>query len=333
MTHRAVHALLATTLGAGVLTGCTPADRPDAGRATPTADAASEPAVTAGDTAPATPGPTAPASDPTTPAPAVAIDGVDAARVMAVVEDLAGAGPRPAGSAGDTAARAYVLDAFRAVGWTVREETVPLPQGGTTANVVATPPRVSLDAPHLVVGAHLDTVAGSPGANDNASGIGVLLAVATELADEFDRLPEPVVLVAFGAEEYQPSEPREHHVGSAAYVDAHGDVVAAMVSVDMVGRGEAMCLCTLRGRYDGLAGVLAETATAAGLSGVRRESHGDVSDHGPFALAGIPAAHLWTFDEPARHTAEDTADRVRPEDLRRAGDLVLAWLRGDGREP
>ncbi len=43
------------------------------------------------------------------------------------------------------------------------------------------------DAPHLVVGAHLDTVPQAPGAEDNASGVGVLLAAA----DGRRRAPDP----------------------------------------------------------------------------------------------------------------------------------------------
>lgn len=267
--------------------------------------------------------------------PAPVIGSADADLAMDVVRRLADeVGPRPAGSPSDAEARAYVLDAFRAAGWTVQEERFALPQGGTSANVIATPPRVSLDAPHLVVGAHLDTVEGSPGGNDNASGVAVLVAVATELGDELAELPEPVVLVAFGAEEYQPSEPRQHHVGSQAYVDAHGAQVPAMLSVDMVGHGELTCICHLRDSHDDLARLLAGLAEDRGVGEqFRVEARGDISDHGPFALAGIPAAHLWTYDQAIRHTPQDTADRVHAEDLARAADLVLAWLRGGARTP
>ncbi|MBW3620194.1 MAG: M20/M25/M40 family metallo-hydrolase [Actinobacteria bacterium] len=246
---------------------------------------------------------------------------------MAVVTALAGdIGPRAAGTPGDEAARRYVVAALRTAGWSVREEVVPLPQGGTTANVVARLPGASLGRPHVVVGAHLDTVAGTPGANDNATGVGVLVALAEELADEQPVLRHPVVLVAFGAEEYQPSEPRRHHLGSQAYADLRADVVVEMLGVDMVGNGPTTCLCWLRGTDDELARRLAEVADAEGLS-VRAEARGDISDHGPFAHAGVPAAFLWTFDDGVLHTPADTSDRIRAEDLDRAGRLVLAWLR------
>jgi aminopeptidase YwaD len=251
----------------------------------------------------------------------------DVDRALDVVRRLADdIGPRPAGTDADAAARAEVAAAWRDAGWVVTEEEVALPQGGSTANVVATLPGTDRAAPHVVLGAHLDTVAGSPGANDNATGVGVLVALADELADEADRLDPPVVLVAFAAEEFQPSEPREHHLGSAAYAAAHAPAVTRMVSVDMVGHGTPTCLCWLGD--DALARELADVAEAAGIAGFRPASVGDVSDHGPFVAAGVPAVLLWTHRDGVYHTPADTSDRLHPEDLARTGELLLAWLRG-----
>lgn len=52
-------------------------------------------------------------------------------------------------------------------------------------NVLAEPPAVTPEAPVLLVGAHYDTVPGSPGANDNGSGVVAVL----ELARRFARRP------------------------------------------------------------------------------------------------------------------------------------------------
>ncbi|MFN2556613.1 MAG: M28 family metallopeptidase [Nitriliruptorales bacterium] len=235
-------------------------------------------------------------------------------------------GPRPAGSTRDELARALVAAEFRAAGWTVDEEPFPLPQGGASANVVAwrgEDDRARIrPGRYVVIGAHLDTVEGSPGANDNASGVGVLVALARELADE--TLEVPVVLVAFGAEEYQPSQPPRHHVGSEQFAARHaGDVIAAL-SVDMVANGEVTCICWLRGSPDTLAARLHTLAPQAGFA-VRSE--GDFSDHGPFAARLLPAAVLWTGKDGVYHTPRDTVDLLEVEDLRRAGDLTLAFLR------
>ena len=81
--------------------------------------------------------------------------------------------------------------------------------------------------PPVVVGAHYDTVPGCPGADDNATGVAVLL----ELAQQFACLPprRPVHLVAFDLEEYG-------LVGSRAYVKSlKGAPIHLMMSLEMLG--------------------------------------------------------------------------------------------------
>jgi len=63
--------------------------------------------------------------------------------------------------------------------------------------------------PPLLIGAHYDTVSGSPGADDNASGLVVLLEVASQLSVQ--PLARPVWLVAFCLEE-------QDRLGSQAFV-------------------------------------------------------------------------------------------------------------------
>jgi hypothetical protein len=111
-------------------------------------------------------------------------------------------GVRRPNTEGDEQTREMLTEAFEAAGWTVELDWFDLPQGGQSANVVATwPGRGPWVEPHVLVGAHIDTVPGSPGANDNASGVGVLVAMAHQLADEMPTFPFGVVLVGFGAEE------------------------------------------------------------------------------------------------------------------------------------
>ena len=99
-------------------------------------------------------------------------------------------GPRPDGSPAEARAAAYIQKIFADAGYRVRFEPFALPGGGESANVIAFLPDPAFDPQrdrHLLVGAHYDTVLGSPGANDNASGTAVLLEVARALAPA--RLP------------------------------------------------------------------------------------------------------------------------------------------------
>jgi Zn-dependent M28 family amino/carboxypeptidase len=233
---------------------------------------------------------------------------------------VARTGPRPAGSAAEAAARELLAVTWAATGWRVTTEAFPLPQGGESANLVAWRGEDPRAAEHVVVGSHIDTVAGSPGANDNASGIGVLVALADELADED---VGPLVLVAFGAEENQPSTPREHHIGSEAYAAVYADRVTAMLSVDMIAHGSSTCLCWYRNGPS----ALAEELRALTDEGFHVEARGDISDHVPFAARGVPAALLWTGRSPGYHGPGDTVDLLRPGDIARTAELVLRWLR------
>lgn len=293
------------------------------------AGAPTDPAPAARDTGagspPTTAAPPSPSPSPS-PSPHPELGTFDPGAALEVAARLAvEVGPRPAGSPGDGAARRLVRGLLEEAGWSVVEEAVALPQGGSSANLVAARRAGDLRGPHVVIGAHLDTVAGSPGANDNGSGVGVLVALARELADE--PASPPVVLVAFAAEEVQPVESRRHHVGSEAYARRHGDQVAAMLSVDMVGTGTSTCICWLDGGPPTLARHLEALARQRGIAPVEVQAEGDFSDHGPFARRGLAAAHLWGGPDPRHHRPGDTPEHLEADAVQRAGALALALAR------
>ena len=81
----------------------------------------------------------------------------------------------------------------------------------------------------VLVGAHFDTVPGSPGADDNGTAVAVLL----ELARAFSTWParRPIRLVAFDLEE-------RHQRGSRAYADhikRNREPMAMMIALEMLG--------------------------------------------------------------------------------------------------
>jgi hypothetical protein len=86
----------------------------------------------------------------------------------------------------------------------------------------------------IVVGAHYDTVVGSPGADDNANGVAVLLELARLHAET--RFRKTVRFVAFTLEE----SPffRSQHMGSRVYarlLKERGDRIEAMLCLESVG--------------------------------------------------------------------------------------------------
>ncbi len=97
-------------------------------------------------------------------------------------------------------------------------------------NVVAI--KKGRSAEMIVIGAHYDTVIGTPGADDNASGVAVLLELARMLQDL--SLEKTLLFVAFANEE----SPffRTSAMGSAHFIKAHADKkITFMISLEMLG--------------------------------------------------------------------------------------------------
>jgi Zn-dependent M28 family amino/carboxypeptidase len=96
--------------------------------------------------------------------------------------------------------------------------------GGTYRNVIAClPDRQPTGAP-LIIAAHYDTVPGSPGADDNASGLAVMLEVARDL--RAGPLNAPVQFIGFCLEEHD-------LLGSRAYA-AHARVMQQAIRAAIV---------------------------------------------------------------------------------------------------
>lgn len=260
----------------------------------------------------------------------------DRKRAMATVRHLAGqVGPRHGTSPAFRRAAAWVGDELRAAGYDVRRQRFAVPGGtswgvpvgpGRSLNVVATPRGFDAARPHLVVGAHLDTVPQAPGAEDNASGIGVLLAAAEAASTTRTRLP--VVWVAFGAEEPRGPGDDDHHYGSRAYVAeltrGQARAVRGMVSLDRVGVGNSVPVGSASER-DPLQRDLLAAGRRAGVP-TTPDPQQRSSDHWSFVRAGLPGVRLGSTPYAGYHSAADVPAVVDPAQLARTGRLVLAWL-------
>lgn len=266
------------------------------------------------------------------PRPAVPLRGesIDVGKAMAHIRGLsAGIGPRPTGTPAEARAAEYLVKQLSSWGYQVDLQPVPLPDGGESANVVALPPGLDPAAErHLLVGAHYDTVPASPGANDNASGVAVLLEVARVLAGRPAKLP--VAFVAFGGEEGRPGPKHLSLAGSLHYTETLPEAerrnLVAMLNLDMIGHGDAV-LSTLR--INMKKGMHQRLLRLAGELGVPAREHftPQVSDSVPFASHGIETGWLWTGVESAYHSPKDTVEKITPPSIDWSGRLTLAVLR------
>ena len=243
----------------------------------------------------------------------------DAAYAFAV--SVAGDGPRPAASAAEARAHRRVERRFRAAGLEVRVQRFSTPRG-RSRNVIGV--RRGTDDCLRVLMAHADSMPAGPGAEDNASGLGVLAALAPRL-----RAPRcDVWLVATGAEERLYTGSPDHLGARALARTVPRGRLRYALSLDEVGTSTRL---RLRSPVPApRAGVERELLRAAGPAGARldwqRDGGSGNSDHRELELAGRRAVKLGGVDNPCRHMACDTPDRLRKGAFRAVVRLVSRVL-------
>lgn len=236
---------------------------------------------------------------------------------------------------------AYLHEEWGKLGQTVKTQTYPTPAMQAT-NLVVEWPGIQESERIVVVGAHYDTVSRTPGADDNASAVAMLLAVCKALVGR--QFKKTLRFVAFANEE--PMHFTGPTMGSRVYAErckADGDDIYAMVCLEMVGYFDtteasqdypdelpAFIRPLLRSRGDFIAFV-SDLATRSQLGVFRRAFKKAVefpvlaaplpkarqllwvSDHGPFWDNDYPALMVtdtsW-FRNQNYHTMNDTPDTL-----------------------
>jgi aminopeptidase YwaD len=159
----------------------------------------------------------------------------------------------------------------------------------TGRNVIAHLPGVT--QPKMILGGHYDSVPGSPGANDNASGTAVVLAIARNLSSTPQA--RQVWFVAFDGEE-------DGLHGSRAFVNAAEaqfiSGLKGMINFDMVGVNNQL----------GIGGTSSLTSLAqTSVSQVKTFGSIRGSDHASFADKNVPVLFFYRGSEPNYHTSND----------------------------
>ena len=242
-------------------------------------------------------------------------------RAKAFATQIAELGPRVAGSEVEREAGQIVADAFAELGYRVRRQAVPLPRGGRSLNVVARSPGPL----RVIVVAHLDGVSGTDAANDNASGVAVLMELARALNTQ-----RGLLLAAVGAEERRDTGSSDH-LGSARLARGIEPQIKARVhfalSLDMVGVGARLAVRGIEAAPNGSSAQLLDAIRASGRH-ARYELDSGLSDHRELTLAGIPATWLqYRFDQACWHQPCDTANRLKTWKLRAAGRVAIRAIR------
>jgi hypothetical protein len=244
--------------------------------------------------------------------------------------DLQGRGP---GSAGLEEAAAYIAKHFADAGLEPGGDDgsyfqgFSMPEGpaGTPIdlkNVVGVLPgsREEWSDQLVVIGAHYDHLglgwpdvhAGDegeahPGADDNASGVAVLLELIKAIADS-EKPQRNLVFVAFSGEE-------AGRVGSKYFAEHPGDFetagIRAVINLDTVGRmGEKPVSILGTGTADEWQHIFRGASFVTGVESRNVPESAEASDQMSFIEKGIPGIQVFTSAHSDYHRPGDTADKI-----------------------
>jgi alkaline phosphatase isozyme conversion protein len=221
-----------------------------------------------------------------------------------LIRDFTNIGTRVAGSEGETKTAQYIVSVFQAIGYSPETQPFTADAGGKTissANVVAI--KTGSSTQEIIVGANYDSSDTGLGADDNASGVAVMLEVAKLLQSE--TVPYTIRFIAFGAGE-------SGQLGSYAYLNQMSqeefENIVGMVALDSLIAGDLAYVFSDEVQPT-VRNWAIEWATGNGLDlqtlrdvdltdpGTGKGS----SDYAPFRDAGIPYAFFqsanWTLGD------------------------------------
>ena len=232
----------------------------------------------------------------------------------------------------------YITGYFKNIGLQVHQQQYKY-GNYDIANIIACSQKNLLSSKYYVIGAHYDSVPETYGADDNASGIAVLLELARYTIQE--EISLPVCFVAFTAEE--PPTFSTHHQGSKIFVKSvkeKKDEVLGAIILEMVGytsneQAYPMVLKWMgypaKGNFIGIVGnrkskkfgqsifqsfkkneqLPVETLFVPFNGWILPDTR--LSDHSSFWDAGLPAVMITDtafFRNPNYHTPQDTFDTL-----------------------
>jgi hypothetical protein len=138
------------------------------------------------------------------------VDQVDSARLLSLLHTIAIPRHHNAHAAGLNAVKDTVLGTFNSLGFQTTQQPVFF-QGANIPNILARQPGLNDEAATLIIDGHYDGVAGTPGADDNATAVVAMMEIARILAPYHFR--KSLRYIGFSFEE-------QGLIGSQAYVNS-----------------------------------------------------------------------------------------------------------------
>lgn len=247
-------------------------------------------------------------------------------------EELAGRVPS---TKGDSLAQAYIIARFQRIGYSISLQSVAISMDGDSVfgtNIIAS--RSAIDTPSIMIGAHYDhlgpfstrsrdLVKGKSllGADDNASGVSLLLM----LAEAFINADQNIQFVALAGHE-------DGLFGStelARSIDTSALKPQLMINLDMVGRlnpDNPTCLV-----YEKAGGIqfnseIENASKKTGLNVLLVDDQNYNSDDLAFAKMGIPTLYFTSGVHDDHHRSSDTVDKINFNGICQMNGLIFSVI-------
>jgi hypothetical protein len=256
---------------------------------------------------------------------------------------------RDTGAPGGEMARTYIVGRLDGLGvvappmgrlqpWEMQGRTRAGPKTWNGVNVIGLIPGTRVTDRYIVVTAHYDHVGTNAegqvfnGADDNASGVATMLALAAELKRQAPQ--HSVLIVALDGEEHG-------LLGAKHFVEAPPvplSSIAMNLNFDMTARAETDGKLWVTGTYQNpnlrpiLEGIPANGAVALAFGKDTPQDTGEdnwveASDHGAFYRAQVPFLYLGVNYHPDYHRPSDDFERITPSVFISATELSITSFR------
>ncbi len=245
--------------------------------------------------------------------------------------EVVAAEPHPIGSPAIARVRSYLIDELAVIGLEPQTQRTTAPDyygSGGRVSIVNVLARIegSDSTGAVVLAAHYDTVPETPGANDDSSGVAVLLEVARALV--LDELRNDVILLFTDGEEPAP------RYGVTSFIERHAwfEDVGFVVNLEAIGSGGSSMVSEIHGSddwiIDRVAGSAPHPVAFSFLTETTELIGGSKSDFGRFREAGVPGIELvYVRGSAIYHTPSDSFDRLARDSLHHHGRNALGVVR------
>ncbi len=235
-------------------------------------------------------------------------------------------GSRPAGSEQTSQAIQFVSQELKSMGYHPIYQDFRLPDNtqGRSVDVFD----VGTTQREIILTAHVDTLPDSPGANEDASGVAVLLELARTVRKY--HIPVGVHFLFLGAEEKIHGYEEESYFSSARFMDYQKErgvqFMNGVIVIDKIGAGEKLQVTLIDSTTSNIMDKLLDKSNQLKIPVEKQVVQQEELESIPYVDIGLETVRLEWSPNPHLHSSKDTADKIERKKIETAYTLLENFL-------